>query len=81
MKITKNRLSVLFRHEILPDNRGNDLESNELCTYLGKTGNTGKTRILVKITKNRFLPVFPVLPILVHSSFDSKSFSLSPGKI
>ena len=54
MKITKNRLLLLFRHEILPDDRENDLESNELCTYIGKTGNTGKNLILVKITKNRF---------------------------
>ena len=29
----------------------------------------------------RFSPVFPVSPILIHSSFDSKSFSLSSGKI
>ena len=41
---------VLFRHEILPDDRENDLESNELCTNIGKTGNTGKNRILVIFT-------------------------------
>ena len=29
----------------------------------------------------RFSPVFPVSPILIHSSFDSKSFTLSSGKI
>ena len=42
---------VLFRREILPDDRENDLESNELCTNIGETGNIGKNRILVKITK------------------------------
>ena len=41
---------VLFWHEILPDDRENDLESNELCTNIGKTGNTGKNRILVIFT-------------------------------
>ena len=29
----------------------------------------------------RFSPVFPVSPILIYSSFDSQSFSLSSGKI
>ena len=41
---------VLFRHEILPDDRENALESNELCTNIGKTGNTGQNRILVIFT-------------------------------
>ena len=54
---------VLFRHEIFPDDRENDLESNVLCTNIGKTGNTGKNRFFVIFTKIRFLPVFPVLPI------------------
>ena len=45
---------VLFRHEIIPVDRESDLESNELCYYIGKTGNTGKNRILVKITKTGY---------------------------
>ena len=35
-------ISVLFRYEILPGDKENDLESNELCTNIGGTGNTGK---------------------------------------
>ena len=35
-------LLVLFRHENLPDDKENDLESNKLCTNLGKTKNTDK---------------------------------------
>jgi len=37
-----NTLLVLFRHENLPDDKENDLESNKLCTNLGKTKNTDK---------------------------------------
>ena len=35
-------ISVLFWHEILPDDEENDLESNELCINIGETGNTGE---------------------------------------
>ena len=37
-------ISVLFRYEILPADRENDLESNELCINIGETGNTGENR-------------------------------------
>ena len=37
-------LSVLFCYEILPDDKENDLESNELCINIGETGNTGENR-------------------------------------
>ena len=37
-------ISVLFWHEILPDDKENDLESNELCINIGETGNTGENR-------------------------------------
>ena len=37
-------ISVLFWHEILPDDKVNDLESNELCINIGETGNTGENR-------------------------------------
>ena len=47
---------VLFRHEILPDDRENDLESNELWTYICKTGNTGK---------NRFFVIFTLLHVIM----------------
>ena len=37
-------ISVLFWLEILPDDKVNDLESNELCINIGETGNTGENR-------------------------------------
>ena len=37
--------------------------------------------ILCNIEKNCFLTAFPVLPILTHSVFDSKSFLTQEGKI
>ena len=43
-------ISVLFWHEILPDDKENDLESNELCTNISRTGNTGKNRFFVIFT-------------------------------
>ena len=56
---------VLCRHEILPDDRENALESNELCTNIAKTGNTGKKRILVSFTLEH-----------VHTQFLSASIGL-----
>ena len=47
---------VLFRHEILPDDRENDLESDKPCTNIGKTGNTGK---------NRFSVIFTLLHVIM----------------
>ena len=35
---------ALFGHDILPDDKENDLESNELCINIGETGNTGENR-------------------------------------
>ena len=49
-------ITVLFRYEILPDDRENDLESNKPCTNIGKTGNTGK---------NRFFVIFTLLHVIM----------------
>ena len=43
-------ISVLFRYEIVPGDKENDLESNELCTNISRTGNTGKNRFFVIFT-------------------------------
>ena len=47
-------ISVLFWHEILPDDRENDLESNELCINIGETGNTGENRKFSQIAISDF---------------------------
>ena len=48
-------ISVLFWYEILPDDKQNDLESNELCYNIGQTGNTGKNRFFMISTFYRYL--------------------------
>ena len=50
---------ALFRYEILPGDKENDLESNELCTNIGKTGNSGeKTFFVIFALKHVYIQFF-----------------------